>query len=72
MAKALKRESGAGTLEAPTPLVLPERRVGGRELADVFLPVDADNTLTAVLGTAFLLANDDALTDQAILSQLPE
>jgi hypothetical protein len=53
-----------------SPLVIPERRVGGRELADLFLPVEADDTLTAVLNTAFLLANDDAVTDPAFLSQL--
>jgi hypothetical protein len=54
-----------------TPLVLPERRLGGREFAGLFLPLEADDTLTAVLGTAFLLANDDALSDPAFLSQLP-
>jgi Domain of unknown function (DUF4132) len=54
-----------------TPLVLPERRGAGAELARLFLPVEADDTLSTVLGTAFTLANDDALTDEAVLSQLP-
>lgn len=53
------------------PLVLPERRGAGTELARLFLPVEADDTLSAVLGTAFVLANDDAITDGAVLSQLP-
>jgi hypothetical protein len=54
-----------------SPLVVPESRLGGRELASLFLPLEADETLTAVLNTAFLLANDDAITDVALLSQLP-
>ena len=54
-----------------TPLVVPEKRVGGRELASLFLPVEPDDTLAAVLSTSFLLANDDAITDPALLEQLP-
>jgi hypothetical protein len=34
------------------------------------LPVEPDDTLTTVVRTAFLLANDDAVTDPALLSQL--
>lgn len=52
-------------------VVVPEQRVGDRELARMFLPVEGDDTLAAVLGTAFLLANDDEITDPALLSQLP-
>lgn len=52
-------------------LVVPRTRAGAAELARLFLPEEADDTLAAVLGTAFLLANDDAITDEALLSQLP-
>jgi hypothetical protein len=52
------------------PLVVPDKRVGGSELASLFLPVEADDTLAKVLTTAFLVANDDAITDPVVLSQL--
>ena len=52
-------------------LVVPRKRAGAAELARLFLPVEADDTLAAVLGTAFVLANDDAITDEAFTSQLP-
>lgn len=52
-------------------LVVPRTRAGAAELARLFLPVEADETLAAVLGTAFVLANDDAITDEAFTSQLP-
>lgn len=54
-----------------SPLTVPRTRAGAAELARLFLPVEADETLAVVLGTAFLLANDDAITDDALLSQLP-
>jgi hypothetical protein len=53
-----------------SPLVVPRTRTGSAELARLFLPVDADDTLAAVLGTAFVLANDDAISDDVFLSQL--
>ena len=52
------------------PLGLPRARADGAELAQLFLPVEADDTLIAILGTAFLLANDDAIGDEAFLAQL--
>jgi hypothetical protein len=52
-------------------LVVPRARAGAAELARLFLPVETDDTLAAVLGTAFLLANDDAITDETFTSQLP-
>jgi hypothetical protein len=52
-------------------LVVPRARAGAAELARLFLPVETDDTLAAVLGTAFLLANDDAITDETFTSQFP-
>ena len=52
-------------------LVVPRTRTGAAELARLFLPDDADETLATVLGTAFVLANDDAIADKAFLEQLP-
>ena len=51
-------------------IVVPRNRAGAAELARLFLPVEADDTLATILGTAFLLANDDAIADEAFLSQL--
>jgi hypothetical protein len=51
-------------------VVVPRGRAGAAELARLFLPVEADDTLAAVLGSAFVLANDDAITDEAFLAQL--
>ena len=36
----------------------------------VFLPFDDDTTLTVILSTALLLADDDKITDESILAQL--
>ena len=46
-------------------------RGGASELARLFLPVEADDTLLAVLDRAYLLANDDAIGDEGFLAQLP-
>ncbi len=37
---------------------------------DVFLPFDGDAQLSLILSKAFLLANDDKITDKTILSQI--
>jgi hypothetical protein len=37
---------------------------------DVFLPFEGDPTLALILSKAFLLAKDDKITDQTIVSQI--
>ena len=41
-----------------------------RSAARVFLPFEGDSTLAIILSKAFLLAEDDKITDQTILSQI--
>jgi len=41
-----------------------------KSLGQVFLPFDGDNGLSIVLSKAFLLADDDKITDPTIISQL--
>jgi hypothetical protein len=41
-----------------------------KNLTKVFLPFEGDTVLSIVLSKAFMLVDDDKITDQTILSQL--
>lgn len=43
---------------------------GESQITPVLLPFEGDRTLSIILSKAFLLANDHAITDPSILSQL--
>ncbi len=50
--------------------IVPGRGQASRGTEGVFLPFEGDQTLSIILSKAFLLAADDRITDQTILSQL--
>ena len=51
--------------------IVPDRSsIGPRSKEDVFLPFEGDGTLAVILSKAFLLANDKAIKDSSILSQI--
>ena len=47
--------------------IVPDRRKGDGKL---FLPFEGDNTLSIIISKAFLLVDDDKITDRTILSQI--
>ena len=47
--------------------IVPDKRKGSDKL---FLPFEGDNTLSIIISKALLLADDDKITDQTILSQI--
>ena len=49
--------------------IVPNRGSGWRE-GDVFLPFEGDSALSVILSKAFMLADDTAITDPLILSQI--
>ena len=55
----------------PTDTYLPiVPKPGQGPAARVFLPFDDDPMLSLILGKAFLLANDAAITDRSIAAQI--
>lgn len=49
--------------------IVPDRNKKS-ELVNVFLPFEGDNGLSVIISKAFLLANDDKITDTTITSQI--
>ena len=49
--------------------IVPDRSIKTNQ-QQVFLPFEGDNGLSVIISKAFLLADDDKITDPTILSQL--
>src|SRR5262249_10317716 len=50
--------------------IVPGRGASAKAADKVFLPFEGDTTLSIILSKAFLLADDEHITDKSILSQI--
>ncbi len=50
--------------------IVPDRSTKTINTADIFLPFEGDAVLSIILSKAFLLADDDKITDSTIISQI--